>query len=111
MIQAMIRCGCLDAYAKYNEILTIPCNDNGGFAGLSAIFAPSRENSYDKVQRDSQAKGGTNFGRIANRLLPPWQERGVFIFRKSAPSKRGLGIQAIFRKRTHDQRRAIQSRP
>ena len=37
---------------KYNEILTIPCNENAGFAGLSAIFTPSRENSYDKVQRD-----------------------------------------------------------
>ena len=66
------------------------------------IFTPSRQNSYDRVQRDSQAKGGSNFGRIANRLLPPWPERGVFIFRKSAPSKRDLAIQAIYRRRTHD---------
>jgi hypothetical protein len=39
---------------KYHEILTIKCNENGGFAGLSAIFTPSRENSYDKVQRDTR---------------------------------------------------------
>ena len=40
---------------KCNEILTIQCNENAGFAGLSAIFTPSRENSYDKVQRDTGA--------------------------------------------------------
>jgi hypothetical protein len=39
---------------KYHKILTITCNENGGFAGLSAMFAPSRENSCDKVQRDTQ---------------------------------------------------------
>ena len=38
---------------KYNEILTIKRNENAGFAGLSAMFTPSRENSYDKVQRDN----------------------------------------------------------
>ena len=38
---------------KYNEILTIKCNANAGFSGLSAIFTPSRENSYDKVQGDT----------------------------------------------------------
>ena len=38
---------------KYNEMLTIGCNENAGFAGLSAIFTPPRENSYDKVQRDT----------------------------------------------------------
>jgi hypothetical protein len=38
---------------KCNKILTIKCNENAGFAGLSAIFTPSRENPYDKVQRDT----------------------------------------------------------
>jgi hypothetical protein len=41
---------------KYNEILTIKCNENAGFSGLSAIFTPSRENSYDKVQRDTKRR-------------------------------------------------------
>ena len=52
---------------KYNEILTIKCNENAGFSGLSAILTPSRENSYDKVQRDN--------GRQAAKTPPfggPW---------------------------------------
>ena len=39
---------------KCNESLRIKRNGKSGFSGLSARFTPSRENSYDKVQRDNQ---------------------------------------------------------
>ena len=38
---------------KCNGILTIKRNGKAGFAGLNARFTPSRENAYDKVQRDT----------------------------------------------------------
>jgi len=39
---------------KCKGILTIGCNENAGFAGLSARFTPARENACDIVQRDIQ---------------------------------------------------------
>jgi hypothetical protein len=51
---------------KYHEMLTITCNENAGLAGLSAIFTPSRENSYDKVQRDNRSRHS-----ICSRSLVP----------------------------------------